>query len=39
MGERGKEAQEEGDICITWLTHVVVWLKPIQHGNLPPIKK
>ena len=38
-GEGEKEAQEGGDTCIIWLTYVVVWLKPTQHGNRPPIKK
>ena len=27
----GREAQEGGDMCILWLTHVVVWQKSTQH--------
>ena len=32
MSSRGGwEAQEGGDMCILWLTHVVVWQKSTQH--------
>ena len=27
----GREAEEEGDMCILWLTHVVIWQKSTHH--------